>query len=226
MAISVSVLPTTANLSGPGSTQTIVPTVTGGTLNTVTWSSGTPAVATVTSSGVVHFVKAGTATITALSTDDGTTNATCVITCKAVITVAEGTTATALVGSHTQLHPSEAGSASAPTFTYTRTSGSGSGTVSGTGLYEALGAGTDVITIADSVGGNNATSVTYTATVSEALPGGTARILVTGPHSNYLQNLLNQRLQDLKSVPSQFYGSGEQTLILAILANLRAYGSN
>ena len=71
---------TTASLFA-GETVTLVPTILpeNATNKNVTWSSNNPAVATVSSSGIVTAVSVGTATIT-VTTQDGNRTATCVVT--------------------------------------------------------------------------------------------------------------------------------------------------
>ena len=78
---SVSVTPTTASVF-IGNTQQLTATVNAdaGAVNTLTWRSSNPAVATVSGSGVVTAVALGNATITALATADTTRRATSVIT--------------------------------------------------------------------------------------------------------------------------------------------------
>jgi len=77
---SVSVSPTTASLI-IGATRQLTATVTpsDATTQTVAWSSSAPSVATVSSSGLVTAVSAGTATIT-VTTTDGSFTATCAVT--------------------------------------------------------------------------------------------------------------------------------------------------
>lgn len=78
---SVTVTPTTASVF-IGNTQQITATVNAdaGAVNTLTWRTSNPAVATVSGTGVVTAVALGTATITALSTADTTKRATSAIT--------------------------------------------------------------------------------------------------------------------------------------------------
>ncbi|MBY0490990.1 MAG: Ig-like domain-containing protein [Gemmatimonadaceae bacterium] len=78
---SVTVTPTTASVF-IGNTQQITATVNAdaGAVNTLTWRTSNPAVATVSGTGVVTAVTLGTATITALSTADTTKRATSAIT--------------------------------------------------------------------------------------------------------------------------------------------------
>ncbi len=80
--IAVTVTPATAEVL-VGKTTNLTATVTGGQANTVTWTSSDPTVATVDSAtGIVTGVKAGTATITATSTEDNSKTATCSVTVK------------------------------------------------------------------------------------------------------------------------------------------------
>jgi uncharacterized protein YjdB len=78
---SVTVTPTTASVF-IGNTQQLTPTVTAdaGAVNTLTWRSSNPAIATVSGTGVVTAVALGSATITALATSDTTKRATSTIT--------------------------------------------------------------------------------------------------------------------------------------------------
>ncbi|WP_341959181.1 phage tail tube protein [Pseudomonas sp. RC10] len=77
---SVAVAPTTANVA-VGATRQLTPTVLpSGSPQGVTWSSATPSVATVSSTGVVTGVSAGTAVITATSTSDGSKSSSSTIT--------------------------------------------------------------------------------------------------------------------------------------------------
>ena len=85
----VSVSPTTLTLEA-GKTATLTATVTPSDASdkSVSWSSSNTAVATVTSSGVVKGVKAGSATITVTTTDGGK-KATCAVTVKKTATKVE-----------------------------------------------------------------------------------------------------------------------------------------
>lgn len=80
----VTVSPTSKSII-PGETFTITPTVApaGATDKVVSWTSGTPAAATVSSSGVVTGVAAGSSTITC-TTHDGSFTATCAVTVRGV----------------------------------------------------------------------------------------------------------------------------------------------
>lgn len=70
-------------LTSSSRTKTLIATITpsNATNKSVTWTSSNTAVATVDSSGVVRYVKAGTANIT-VKTVDGNKTATCKVTVK------------------------------------------------------------------------------------------------------------------------------------------------
>ncbi|QHF03340.1 hypothetical protein N015_13350 [Pseudomonas asturiensis] len=76
----VAVTPTTASVAA-GATRQLTSAITpAGATQTVTWSSATPSVATVSSSGLVTAVSAGTSVITATSTADNTKTSSSTIT--------------------------------------------------------------------------------------------------------------------------------------------------
>ena len=78
-AVAVTVTPATVSLNVAQSQQ-LSASVTGTTNLSVTWSSGAPAIATVSGSGLVSAIAPGTATITATSTADPSKSATSVVT--------------------------------------------------------------------------------------------------------------------------------------------------
>lgn len=79
--VSVTVAPSTAAISTPGGTQQLAATVLPATAGQgVTWVSGSPSIATVSSAGLVTAVADGSATITATSTADNTKLGTSTIT--------------------------------------------------------------------------------------------------------------------------------------------------
>jgi hypothetical protein len=77
---SLSVAPTTASIAVAATRQLTPTALPSGSSQNVTWSSATPSVATVSSSGLVTGVSAGTAVITATSVSDPTKTATSTIT--------------------------------------------------------------------------------------------------------------------------------------------------
>jgi uncharacterized protein YjdB len=77
--VSVSVNPTTATMT-PGQAQQLTASVVGGTNTNVSWKSSAPGIATVTSTGVVRAITAGSATITVTSTADAARTASTSIT--------------------------------------------------------------------------------------------------------------------------------------------------
>jgi len=140
---------------------------------TVAWSSSSSATATVSSSGLVTLVKQGTATITAAS---GSVTATAAVTVNAAappavasVTVSPAT-AGVTVGQSVQL-TAAAKDASGSVITGAAitwsSSSAGVATVSGTGLVQALAAGTVIISATS--GGHVATA---NVTVSAASAGG------------------------------------------------------
>lgn len=76
----VEVLPATASIEVAETVQLTASVSPANASQGITWSSGTPAVATVSATGLVTGVSAGSATITATSTSDGTKTDTAAIT--------------------------------------------------------------------------------------------------------------------------------------------------
>jgi hypothetical protein len=76
----VTVAPTTASIAVAATRQMTATVAPGGASQAVTWTSATPSVATVNSSGLVTGVAAGTSVITATSVADGTKTGTATIT--------------------------------------------------------------------------------------------------------------------------------------------------
>lgn len=76
----VTVAPTTASIAVAATRQMTATVAPGGANQAVTWTSATPSVATVNSSGLVTGVSAGTSVITATSVADGTKTSTATIT--------------------------------------------------------------------------------------------------------------------------------------------------
>lgn len=218
MAVTISVLPTSANLNA-GSTVTVVPTV-GGTANlAVTWTTSDATKATVNSAGVVSGISAGAVTITATSVADGTKTATCAITVILVVTVVNGTTINALPGQKIQFNHTVVGFNSDQVVTYTLQSGGGK--VTSNGLYEAGTEGTDVV-IATSHA-NNSITVTVTITVASAILGTTSvtsshRVTLVDRYNSYIQSVLRQRLEGVR-------GTQEAAVIQSCLAQLSTFGN-
>ena len=82
--VALAVAPATVSLQ-PGATQQLTATITGSTNTNVLWTSSTPGIATVSATGVVRAITAGTSTITVTSAADPSKTAT------AAITVTAGT---------------------------------------------------------------------------------------------------------------------------------------
>ena len=172
----VSVNPTATTISA-GNIRSITHTITpsNATDQSVAWSSNNTAVATVSSSGVVTAVGAGTATIT-VTTNDGGFTASCnvtVITTVSVDSVAvTPKTATLAEGDTQQLTETISPStATIKTVTWS-TSDSAVATVSGAGLVTAIGAGAATITVtaADDSTKTDTCVVTVTAVPPASVP--------------------------------------------------------
>jgi len=153
-----------------GSTQQLTATVTG-TLNTaVTWGSSSPAVATVSLSGLVTAVGAGTATITATSVADPTKTATLTLTVTPVTFSVAPMSVALSVGGTQQLTATVNGATStAVTFA---SSATGIANVSSTGLITGVTAGSANVTVR--LASDSSRRLTVPVTVTNA-PG----ILVT-----------------------------------------------
>ncbi len=183
----IAVSPTSMSLSVGGPDGQITPTVTnsgGGVISgaTVTYVSGTPSVATVTSGGLVHAVAVGSSVVTA--TDSAAHTATC------TVTVSASTTPTSIVVSPSTLTLSLGSADLQMTATVTGSSGVISGSpVSWTssttgvatvginsGLVHAVAAGTATIT------GTTSNGLTATATCTCSSSG--ARTLLF-PHARF-----------------------------------------
>ncbi|MGN0813252.1 MAG: Ig-like domain-containing protein [Candidatus Coproplasma sp.] len=121
------------------------------TVKSVTWSSSDESVATVSESGVVTALKAGTVTITATSTEDSNVKATCAIEVKTQIVKATGielnyTNETLKVGDTLQLTATVTpDNAEDKTVTWS-TSNSSIATVSASGLVTIVGEGSVTVT--------------------------------------------------------------------------------
>jgi uncharacterized protein YjdB len=168
---SVAVSPTTATVN-VGATQQLTATntssigTTGTALNpNVTWSSSNTAVATVSSTGLVTGVSAGTATIT-VTTVDGNKTATSAITVSVPVTgvSVSPTTASIAVGGTQQLTATIAPSnATNQTVTWS-SSNTAVALVSSTGIVTAIATGSANITVTTADGSKTATAaITVTA---------------------------------------------------------------
>ena len=160
----VTVSPTASTIN-VGGTQQLTATVapSNATNKTVTWSSGNTAVATVSTSGLVTGVAAGTAVITSNTQDGGKTATSSVTVTATTIPVtgvsASPATATVNVGGTQQLTATVAPS-NATNKTVTWTSGNTAvATVSTSGLVTGVSAGTATITITTQDGAKTAASV-------------------------------------------------------------------
>ena len=125
----------------------------------VTWSSSNTAVATVSDSGVVTAVKAGSATIT-VTTIDGGKKATCAVTVNPihVAGVTLNKTSLALTIGETEMLTATVSPANAADKSVTWSSGNTSvATVSSSGLVTAKAVGTTTITVTTADGGKKAT---------------------------------------------------------------------
>ena len=170
----VSVSPTSVTLS-PAQTQQLTPTITpsGATNKVYYYSSATPSVATVSSTGLITAVAAGTATITVTSAD-GNFVANCSVTVSGTpnvvttgITVSP-TTASLLTGATQQLTPSILPANATNTAVTYASSNTGIATVNSSGLITAVAVGSATITATNS-GGQTATCVlTITAPIVAA----------------------------------------------------------
>ena len=143
----------------------------------VTWTSSSTAIATVSSTGLVKGIKAGTATITVKTADGGKT-ATCKVTVatpKPVTGVTlNKTTASLAAGATLQLTPTVApADAGNKNVTWT-TSSSSIATVSNTGLVTGVKAGTATITVKTVDGSKTATCK---VTVTGGLMTGTFKLI-------------------------------------------------
>jgi hypothetical protein len=212
MAVAVSVTPTTVSVKA-GQNTTIVPTVTGGTTNTVTWTSSAATKATVGSSGIVHGLRSGTTTITATSTEDGTKTATCVVTVTVAVAAA-AVASTLLTGETTQINASVTGSLADSTLDYAIQSGKGS--VNSSGLYTAGVIGSDVVRTSSHEDSSQFVDVALTVS---GLIAGKHRLDLVDQHNEYIQNLLVKEMARLTP------GNTEWTLAKAAHDSIRGFGN-
>ena len=180
----VTVSPTSVSL-GAGQTRALSPTVTqptGATTATVSYGTSDPAVATVSSAGVITGVTVGSATITVTATAPGSTGFSAASTSTTVpVTVVppainslavSPTSATLAVGLTQTLTPTVSQPVGAATATVTYgTSAPGVATVSPSGVVTAVGSGTATITVTATAAANGSyASATQTTTVTITVP--------------------------------------------------------
>lgn len=194
--LTVSLSSTALTLADQGNTATLTATVapTYALDRTFTWSSSSPGVATVNSSGLVTTVAVGTSIITATATDGGAT-ATCVVTVLAVpVTGISPVAATATMfalGSTLTLSTTSIPSGASNHAVLWSTSAAGVATVgSTTGLVTAVAPGTATITATTSDGGFTTScvvtvtgqanpSVTFSLGTYQSLSFGSTNLSVT-----------------------------------------------
>jgi endo-1,4-beta-D-glucanase Y len=175
----VTVSPTSASVAAGATTQlaaTVAPA--NATNKSVSWASSNTGVATVSASGLVTGIGAGTATIT-VTTSDGSKIATSTITVTSTTTnvavtgvTMSPTTASVVAGSTIQLSATVAPSnATNKTATWT-SSNTAIATVSGTGLVTGVAAGTATITVKTTDGNRTAiATITVTAVATTSFSG-------------------------------------------------------
>jgi len=165
---SISVSPTSLTLN-EGETGTVTATVSpaDATTNTYTWSSDNTSVATVSSTGLVTAVKAGTANIKATTTDGGKT-ATCAVTVNALVSgVTLDQTAVTLYETETVTLKATISPSNAFNQNVTWSSSDESVATVKDGVVTAKKAGTATITVTTADGGKTATcSITVLAHVA------------------------------------------------------------
>lgn len=182
----------------PDSTYTLSATVTPSTAanKSVTWSSSNTSVATVSSSGVVRAVKAGTATITA-KTVSGNKTASCKVTVSDVMPTSvslDKTSLTLSAGSTDTLIPTVMPSNATNKNVTWSSSDTSVATVSSGGVVKGVGAGRAVITARTASGNKTATcNVTVTQPVTRItlnrksvslMPGETSGLTATASPDN------------------------------------------
>lgn len=148
----VTVAPKTASIN-VGSTSTLTSSVlpANATIKTVSWSVDKPAIATVSSTGVVTGVSSGTAVVTVQSTTNAAINDKCVVTVNDVFVATVDPTSIAIAPTETsqvQLTVTKNGSAYTPSPTYI-SSDEAVFTVSSTGLVTAVADGTAKLTVSE-----------------------------------------------------------------------------
>jgi uncharacterized protein YjdB/C1A family cysteine protease len=166
-----------------GATETLTATVlpSNATNKTVNWASSNTSIATVSSSGLVHGVAAGTATITA-TTQDGGKSATCDVTVNEVpvsgVTLNKTSTALSVGDSETLVANVQPPSATNKNFIWTSDNMS-IATVSTNGLVSAIAVGTATITATSQA--DNDKSASCVVTVNPAI------VVSVSPKTVFLQ---------------------------------------
>ena len=185
--ISVAVSPTTASLAIGGTQQlatTFNPTT--ATNQNVSWSTSNSAIATVSATGLVTAVAAGTATIT-VTTQDGSKTASSVITISSVAVTGvslDATSATVGIGTTKQLTATITPANATNQNKTWASSNTSVATVSSTGLVTAIAGGTATITVT-TVDGSKTASCVVTVSTNVAVTGvavspATATVAVNG----------------------------------------------
>ncbi|MBX9856393.1 MAG: Ig-like domain-containing protein [Gemmatimonadaceae bacterium] len=147
--LSVNLNPASASLSSGGTQQFTATVVADPGANTaVTWRSSQPAIASVSSSGLVTAMSAGSAIITAVSVGDTTRQATATVTVSSPVSVSVSpSTASITAGQSVQLTPTvNAPSGQSTGVTYV-SSNPGVASVNFSGLVSGIGQGSAVITV-------------------------------------------------------------------------------
>jgi len=158
----VSVTPPTASITTGATTQlTAMVAPTTATNKNVTWSSSNTAIATVSSTGLVTGVTAGTTTITVTTADQGKTATSVITITNPTVTGVSVTppTANIITGTTTQLTATVAPTTATNKNVTWSSSNTAIATVSSTGLVTGVTAGTTTITVTTADQGKIATSV-------------------------------------------------------------------
>lgn len=182
LAVILIALPDTASVTA-GQTTTLVPTVVPANAanQTLSWQSSNTAVATVSSAGVVTGVSAGTAQITAASTDGSNiTSNTCTVTVApgptSVTSITIPSSTSVVAGATTTLTATVApADATNPAVSW-QSSNASVATVNSTGVVTGVSVGTAQITAVSTDGSNitsNVDSVTVTALTPVSVTGTT-----------------------------------------------------
>ena len=207
---SVTVSPATAGVQ-VGSTVQLTATprdANGNVLNgrSITWSSGAASIATVSSSGLVRGVAAGSATITATSEgQSGTSTITVTVVPVASVTVSPAT-AGVQVGSTVQLTatPRDANGNALTGRSITWSSDAASvATVSASGLVTGVAAGTATIT-ATSEGRTGSAVVTVTTSSGGGVPSAGHVFIVTEENTNYANVIGSSSMPYLNGLAQQY----------------------
>ncbi|MDQ8173228.1 MAG: Ig-like domain-containing protein [Gemmatimonadota bacterium] len=189
--VAVSVSPTAATIA-IGGTRTLAATVTAdnGLSTAVTWRSSNPAVATVSTGGVVTGVALGTTDVTAVSVADTTRRATASITVAPTVRAVDVTpgTATMFTGDTRQFAVTVTGDPGASQTVLWRSSSAAVATVSNAGLVSAIAPGTATITVLSATDSTKrgtalvtvrAAAVSLSPTTATVSIGGTRTLVAT-----------------------------------------------